>query len=124
MPVGDLKRLKYARHEPITLCMSVRGKRFISGFLLTAGIVSLASTLIIPGMADARQATVVADPSVYVIEHFPVQGICGFTDTYGAPRSGGRIHEGVDVLAAAGKLLYAVADGKLTRLVRQKKDQR
>ena len=34
-----------------------------------------------------------------------------FTDTYGAPRSGGRAHRGTDLLAAYGAPVYAVAAG-------------
>ena len=34
-----------------------------------------------------------------------------FTDTYGAPRSGGRAHKGTDMLASYGAPVYAVADG-------------
>ena len=49
------------------------------------------------------------------IRQFPVQGLCWFTDTWGAPRSGGRRHEGVDILAKTGKAVYAVDDGTLTK---------
>ena len=46
---------------------------------------------------------------------FPVQGPCWFTDTWHAPRSGGRRHVGVDIIAPTGKAVYAVADGMITR---------
>ena len=49
------------------------------------------------------------------IANFPAQGLCSFTDTYGAPRAGGRVHEGVDIIAKAGQLVYAVSDGTLTK---------
>jgi peptidoglycan hydrolase-like protein with peptidoglycan-binding domain len=49
---------------------------------------------------------------------FPVQGMCGFTDTWHAARSGGRLHLGVDIIANKGKLLYAVADGTITKVYR------
>lgn len=41
----------------------------------------------------------------------PVAGRVSFTDTYGAERSGGRSHEGVDMFAAEGTPLVAVTDG-------------
>ena len=46
---------------------------------------------------------------------FPVQGPCWFTDTWHAPRSGGRRHLGVDIIAPRGKAVYAVTDGIITR---------
>ena len=49
---------------------------------------------------------------------FPVQGMCGFSDTWHAARSGGRLHLGVDIIANTGKLLYAVADGTITKMYR------
>jgi len=50
-----------------------------------------------------------------VLERFPVQGRCFFGDTWGAARGGGRKHEGVDVIANEGNLLYAVTDGEITK---------
>jgi murein DD-endopeptidase MepM/ murein hydrolase activator NlpD len=47
---------------------------------------------------------------------FPVQGRCAFIDTWHADRGEGRLHEGVDIIAASGKELYAVADGTITRV--------
>jgi peptidoglycan hydrolase-like protein with peptidoglycan-binding domain len=47
---------------------------------------------------------------------FPVQGRCAFIDTWHADRGEGRLHEGVDIIAATGKELYAVADGTITRV--------
>jgi peptidoglycan hydrolase-like protein with peptidoglycan-binding domain len=50
------------------------------------------------------------------IDVFPVQGICWFGDTWQAPRGGGRLHEGVDIGAAKGKLLYAVVSGTVSKI--------
>jgi peptidoglycan hydrolase-like protein with peptidoglycan-binding domain len=50
------------------------------------------------------------------IDVFPVQGICWFGDTWKAPRGGGRLHEGVDIGAAKGKLLYAVVSGTVSKI--------
>lgn len=41
----------------------------------------------------------------------PVQGPIGFGDTWGAPRSGGRQHQGVDIIGERGLPLVAVVDG-------------
>jgi len=39
-----------------------------------------------------------------------------FTDTWGAPRSGGRRHKGVDVFAPYGSPAYAVTDGRISNI--------
>ncbi|NNE11217.1 MAG: peptidoglycan DD-metalloendopeptidase family protein [Ilumatobacter sp.] len=41
----------------------------------------------------------------------PVQGFSAYGDTWGAPRSGGRRHQGVDMLAPTGTPLQAVVSG-------------
>lgn len=41
----------------------------------------------------------------------PVQGVSAYGDTWGAPRSGGRRHQGVDMLAPTGTPLQAVIAG-------------
>jgi len=46
---------------------------------------------------------------------FPVLGPCFFADTWDAPRSGGRRHEGVDIIAKTGTPVYAVVAGTITR---------
>lgn len=56
------------------------------------------------------------DPSVVKLKVFPVQGKCYYGDSWGYPRGGGRVHLGVDIIAPEGKLLYAVADGTITKV--------
>jgi hypothetical protein len=68
--------------------------------------------------AATTPTTTTAPPpgtTIVPLAAFPVQGPCGFIDTWGAVRSGGRSHEGVDVIAKAGLYVYAVADGTLTK---------
>lgn len=51
-------------------------------------------------------------PSIKV---FPVQGRCSFTNTWQEAR-GSRRHEGVDIIAPRGNLIYAVVDGTITKV--------
>ena len=50
------------------------------------------------------------------LQVFPMQGRCGFTDTWGQSRSEGRSHEGTDVMGARGLALYATNDGVISRV--------
>ncbi len=67
-----------------------------------------------PTTVTPPAATTVVTAAVS-IDVFPAQGPCTFGDTYGAPRSGGRSHQGVDIIAKAGQWIYAVKDGTLTK---------
>jgi peptidoglycan hydrolase-like protein with peptidoglycan-binding domain len=49
------------------------------------------------------------------LDRFPIQGQCYYGNTWHAPRGNGRLHEGVDVIAGEGNLLYAVVDGTITK---------
>ncbi|MDP9463297.1 MAG: peptidoglycan DD-metalloendopeptidase family protein [Actinomycetota bacterium] len=100
--MGDLLRANAATtatviHPGQTLCVPS-----------TAAVVAPPTTTPAPSTRPAAAGTVVA------IDSFPVQGPCTFIDTYGAPR-GGRVHEGVDIIAKAGQSVYAVKNGKLTK---------
>jgi peptidoglycan hydrolase-like protein with peptidoglycan-binding domain len=64
-----------------------------------------------PAPAPAPPSTVGVSADV-----FPVQGKCWFGDTWQAPRGGGRLHEGVDIIAPRGNLLYAVVSGTISRV--------
>jgi murein DD-endopeptidase MepM/ murein hydrolase activator NlpD len=56
------------------------------------------------------------DVSKVVLKAFPMQGRCGFADTWHYTRGGGRLHLGVDIIAPKGNLIYAVADGKIDKV--------
>ncbi|HEY6628488.1 MAG TPA: peptidoglycan DD-metalloendopeptidase family protein [Acidimicrobiia bacterium] len=45
----------------------------------------------------------------------PVAGAVSFSDSYGAPRSGGRAHRGVDMIAARGTPIVAIYSGTIRR---------
>ena len=49
------------------------------------------------------------------LDRFPVQGRCFFGNTWHAARGEGRLHEGTDLIASEGNLLYAVVDGTITK---------
>ena len=49
-----------------------------------------------------------------VLAGAPTQGPCGYGDTWGHARHGGRRHVGVDIFSGDGDYVYAVADGRLT----------
>jgi peptidoglycan hydrolase-like protein with peptidoglycan-binding domain len=67
---------------------------------------------------DRAEKPAEPDPASVTLEAFPVQGSCYYGDSWGYPRGGGRVHLGVDIIAPAGKLLYAVADGRITKVYR------
>jgi peptidoglycan hydrolase-like protein with peptidoglycan-binding domain len=58
-----------------------------------------------------------AAPAVNVqLEAKPVQGPCYYGDTWSAARGSGRVHLGVDIVAAEGSQLYAVATGRISQI--------
>ncbi|HUH06899.1 MAG TPA: M23 family metallopeptidase [Egibacteraceae bacterium] len=64
----------------------------------------------------AQIAAGAAPPVVVDGKVCPVGAPNGFIDSWGYPRSGGRTHKGVDMFAAHGTPLYAVADGVIKRV--------
>ena len=84
-----------------------------------------ANALTVTGTLTTQTAVklgLVAAPAV-AISVFPVQGLCSYENTWHAPRGNGRKHLGVDIIAKEGKLLYAVADGTITKLYTEASDK-
>ncbi len=69
-----------------------------------------------PSTTIPTTPTEVPNASATLPTVFPVLGPCWFVDSWHAPRSGGRRHEGVDIIAKSGTPLYAVANGTITRI--------
>jgi len=86
-----------------------------SGAVTTSSSTSTTAAVTTTTKAGATTTTTAAVKGPVTIQQFPVQGVCWFTDTWGAPRSGGRSHQGVDIIAKSGKAVYAVADGRLSK---------
>jgi peptidoglycan LD-endopeptidase LytH len=72
------------------------------------GRVELAATALKPAVRLSQSGTLI----------FPMNPLpkCSMSKTsFGQPRSGGRIHEGIDLVASLGQEVYAVANGTLIR---------
>ncbi len=64
----------------------------------------------------ARRQREVANGFMSGIYSCPVGDPVFFADTWGAPRSGGRSHKGVDMMAPHGTPIYAIHHGTVTRM--------
>ncbi len=74
-----------------------------------------AGDLLLPGdvLRLPEGADIVSAASVR-LDASPTQGPCGYGDTWGDARSGGRSHAGTDIFPGSGNYVYAVVDGRLT----------
>jgi len=81
---------------------------------LAAATVSKAPTT--TAAASSAPAAAVAPASFSSSDgmYCPVGGPVSFVDSWGAPRSGGRSHEGVDMMAAYGTPQIAIVSGNIT----------
>ena len=92
--------------------------------LLALTLVAAALTATAVGAADTSASFVESATAAQSADrlrplpptNFPVQATprCVVLNNFGDPRSGGRSHEGQDILATLGQEVYAMADGVLT----------
>ena len=77
-----------------------------------------AATQCAPPPAPSAPATAPAPPPDVdiVLAAKPVQAPCTYSDTWGAARSGGRVHLGTDIMADEGQEVYAVQSGEISKL--------
>ncbi len=81
----------------------------------TTTSIAVTDTTLAPPTTGPADDPVTPDPPSGAMA-CPVDGFRSFTDTWGAPRSGGRKHEGVDMLADRGTPVVAVEDGTIHRM--------
>lgn len=121
--------------HPTPPSASTARPRRVSRVGAVTGALVLAAVVVLPAAPD-RQLTATADDAVLAEVHtgatvsatadrirptyrlvFPVDPVprCYVLDNFGDPRSGGRIHAGLDILTTKGQAVYAAMDGLLTR---------
>lgn len=91
--------------------------------LLTATVVAVAAVLGVacapspaPQRSSGATTTTIGTSAEVRAMTFPVDGAVSFVDTFGAPRSGGRTHQGIDLMGAKMTPLVAAADATVTSL--------
>lgn len=91
--------------------------------LLTATVVAVVAVLGVacapspaPPRSSGATTTTIDTTAELRTMTFPVDGPVSFVDTFGAPRSGGRTHQGIDLMGAKMTRLVAAADATVTSL--------
>jgi len=80
--------------------------------LIRSARLACAVLVLTAGAAACQQPLPSAPPVRSIV--FPVAADVSYTDTFGAARSGGRSHEGQDLMARKGTIAVAAVDGTVT----------
>lgn len=80
---------------------------------LQAAVAALSTT---PGPAAGAVAAVPGNHGAVNLEYLPVPRTCAIRSSFGAPRSGGRSHQGLDIMYPLGTPIYAERAGTITKI--------
>lgn len=69
-----------------------------------------------PGPAVGATPAVPGNHGAVNLEYLPVPRTCSIRSSFGAPRSGGRSHQGLDIMYALGTPIYAERAGTINKL--------
>lgn len=96
-----------------------------AGSLTTPGRADAAATRVAITATTTSNPPVASAPTTGGTLMFPMNPLpkCTVLDNFGDSRSGGRVHQGTDILGSLGQEVYAVADGKLVEQVLDGADQ-
>lgn len=114
-------RARHFRPGPNGLSPSWPHARWAAVMTLLAALVAAVAPVSAAHAAESTTTTTTPAGEAQMPDHtivFPVAGEVDWTDTYGAPRSGGRTHEGQDLLGDKMQQLVATDDGEITYLKR------
>lgn len=85
----------------------------IAALLAAAAAATPATPAVLPATSASPAAP--GDHGVVDLEYLPLPRTCAIRSSFGAPRSGGRKHLGIDITAARGTPVYAVRTGTITK---------
>jgi hypothetical protein len=84
------------------------------GRVLRRFSIAAVSAVLLTALVHAMPASAADEGAEYREIRFPVEGPVNFTDDFGAPRAGGRTHEGNDLMGSKMQRLLAAVDGTVT----------